>query len=218
MPLVQHIHEVLHERDVLGWGFPVAPGAGRGPGRRHRAGARDQASPCRPAHQSLYLPRRGDVYPALGCAGGRSIWATTPASRRRSFPASDSSGQVPSCTIGATWSPASLRPPRCSWWPRLAWRSAAGFISPRFSALALILVCLFLLGNAEQRLNLKLAVHSYEVTGRNADDIKAEVNARAGVYPRHDGERPRCRNPAACASAVRSGRNAQGAAAGAARP
>ena len=42
---------------------------------------------------------------------------------------------------------------------------------------ALILVCLFLLGNAEQRLNLKLAVHTYEVTGRSADDIKAEVNA-----------------------------------------
>jgi putative Mg2+ transporter-C (MgtC) family protein len=41
---------------------------------------------------------------------------------------------------------------------------------------ALILVCLFLLGNAEQRLNLKLAVHSYEVTGSSADYIKAEVN------------------------------------------
>jgi putative Mg2+ transporter-C (MgtC) family protein len=41
---------------------------------------------------------------------------------------------------------------------------------------ALILLCLFLLGNAEQRLNIKLAVHTYEVTGRNADDIKAEVN------------------------------------------
>jgi len=40
----------------------------------------------------------------------------------------------------------------------------------------LILVCLFLLGNAEQKLNLKLAVHSYEVTGRSADDIMAEVN------------------------------------------
>src|ERR1700687_567215 len=41
---------------------------------------------------------------------------------------------------------------------------------------ALILFCLFLLGNAERRLNLKLTVHSYEVTGRNADNIKAEVN------------------------------------------
>jgi putative Mg2+ transporter-C (MgtC) family protein len=41
---------------------------------------------------------------------------------------------------------------------------------------ALILVCLFLLGNAEQRLNIKLTVHSYEVTGKSADDIKAEVN------------------------------------------
>jgi len=40
----------------------------------------------------------------------------------------------------------------------------------------LILFCLFLLGNAEQRLNLKLTVHSYEVTGASVDDIKAEVN------------------------------------------
>lgn len=41
---------------------------------------------------------------------------------------------------------------------------------------ALILVCLFLLGNAEDKLNLKLAVHAYEVTGSSVDDIKAEVN------------------------------------------
>jgi putative Mg2+ transporter-C (MgtC) family protein len=41
---------------------------------------------------------------------------------------------------------------------------------------ALILLCLFLLGNAERSLNLKLAVHSYEVTGSSEDDIKAEVN------------------------------------------
>jgi putative Mg2+ transporter-C (MgtC) family protein len=41
---------------------------------------------------------------------------------------------------------------------------------------ALILVCLFLLGNAEQKLNIKLAVHTYEVTGSSADGIKTEVN------------------------------------------
>ncbi len=41
---------------------------------------------------------------------------------------------------------------------------------------ALILLCLFLLGNAEQRLNLKLAVHSYEVTGASLDSVKEEVN------------------------------------------
>ena len=35
---------------------------------------------------------------------------------------------------------------------------------------ALILLCLFLLGNAERRLNIKLTVHSYEVTGSNADE------------------------------------------------
>jgi putative Mg2+ transporter-C (MgtC) family protein len=42
---------------------------------------------------------------------------------------------------------------------------------------ALILLCLFLLGNAEQRLNLKLAVHTYEVTGTSLDAIKDEVNS-----------------------------------------
>src|SRR6185312_5076422 len=42
---------------------------------------------------------------------------------------------------------------------------------------ALILVCLFLLGNAEQRLNLKLTMNCYEVTGGNADEMKAEINA-----------------------------------------
>ncbi len=41
----------------------------------------------------------------------------------------------------------------------------------------LILLCLFLLGNAEQKLNLKLAVQSYEVTGRSAEDIRSEVNS-----------------------------------------
>jgi putative Mg2+ transporter-C (MgtC) family protein len=40
----------------------------------------------------------------------------------------------------------------------------------------LILVCLFLLGNAERKLNIKPLVNSYEVTGGSVDDIKAEVN------------------------------------------
>ncbi len=52
-----------------------------------------------------------------------------------------------------------------------------GFYLTAIFGTGLILVCLFLLGNVEQKLNLKLALHSYEVTGRNADDIKAEVNA-----------------------------------------
>jgi putative Mg2+ transporter-C (MgtC) family protein len=43
-------------------------------------------------------------------------------------------------------------------------------------ATALILFCLFLLGNAEERFNLKLAVHAYEVSGSSADVINAEVN------------------------------------------
>ena len=41
---------------------------------------------------------------------------------------------------------------------------------------ALVLLCLFLLGNAEQRLNLKLTVHGYEVTGASLDAVKEEVN------------------------------------------
>jgi hypothetical protein len=40
----------------------------------------------------------------------------------------------------------------------------------------LILFCLYLLGRAEEALNLKLAVHSYEVTGGSSDEIIHEVN------------------------------------------
>jgi len=43
-------------------------------------------------------------------------------------------------------------------------------------ATGLILLCLFFLGWAEDRLSLKLAVHSYEVTGPAAEEITAEVN------------------------------------------
>src|ERR1700730_9219629 len=43
-------------------------------------------------------------------------------------------------------------------------------------ATALILLCLFLLGRAEQRFNFKLLVNTYEVTGSSADIIKTEVN------------------------------------------
>ena len=41
---------------------------------------------------------------------------------------------------------------------------------------ALILLCLFLLGRAEERFGLKTTVHSYEVAGPNADELSAEVN------------------------------------------
>jgi len=40
----------------------------------------------------------------------------------------------------------------------------------------LILICLFLLGRAEESFSLKLAVHTYEVTGANQQQISAEVN------------------------------------------
>jgi putative Mg2+ transporter-C (MgtC) family protein len=41
---------------------------------------------------------------------------------------------------------------------------------------ALILICLYLLGRAEQRFGLKAAVYVYEVAGRNADEITLEIN------------------------------------------
>lgn len=44
-----------------------------------------------------------------------------------------------------------------------------------FSTL-LILICLFLLGRAEQWLNLKLLVHTYEVVGPSTDAVTEEVN------------------------------------------
>jgi putative Mg2+ transporter-C (MgtC) family protein len=43
-------------------------------------------------------------------------------------------------------------------------------------ATALILLCLFLLGRAEERFGLKTAVCSYEVAGRSADEITPEIN------------------------------------------
>ncbi|MGA8488998.1 MAG: MgtC/SapB family protein [Terriglobales bacterium] len=43
-------------------------------------------------------------------------------------------------------------------------------------ATGLILLCLFLLGRAEERFGLKAAVYGYEVAGRNADEITLEVN------------------------------------------
>jgi putative Mg2+ transporter-C (MgtC) family protein len=43
-------------------------------------------------------------------------------------------------------------------------------------ATGLILICLFLLGRAEERFGLKTAVQSYEVAGRSADEITHEIN------------------------------------------
>ena len=43
-------------------------------------------------------------------------------------------------------------------------------------ATGVIVIALFLLGQAEQVLNLKLLINTYEVTGGNADEITAEVN------------------------------------------
>ncbi|MGH9504910.1 MAG: MgtC/SapB family protein [Terriglobales bacterium] len=43
-------------------------------------------------------------------------------------------------------------------------------------ATILILVCLFLLGRAEQIFNLKVTVYGFEVTGSKADEVNAEVN------------------------------------------
>lgn len=43
-------------------------------------------------------------------------------------------------------------------------------------ATGLILLCLFLLGRAEERFGLKTTVCSYEVAGGNADEITSEIN------------------------------------------
>jgi putative Mg2+ transporter-C (MgtC) family protein len=43
-------------------------------------------------------------------------------------------------------------------------------------ATGVIVIALFLLGKTEQTLNLKLLLNTYEVTGKNADGITAEVN------------------------------------------
>ena len=43
-------------------------------------------------------------------------------------------------------------------------------------ATGLILLCLFLLGRAEERFGLKTAVCGYEVAGRSADEITSEIN------------------------------------------
>jgi putative Mg2+ transporter-C (MgtC) family protein len=43
-------------------------------------------------------------------------------------------------------------------------------------ATGLILFSLFLLGNAERQFSIKLQVHSYEVTGQSAEEMKIEIN------------------------------------------
>ena len=43
-------------------------------------------------------------------------------------------------------------------------------------ATALILLCLYLLGIAEQKFSLKMGFNTYEVVGRDAADVTAEVN------------------------------------------
>jgi len=49
------------------------------------------------------------------------------------------------------------------------------YLTATFST-GIILICLFLLGNLEDRFSLKLAVHTYEVTGAGAEEISIEVN------------------------------------------
>src|SRR5689334_21243435 len=43
-------------------------------------------------------------------------------------------------------------------------------------ATVVIVVCLFLLGRAEERFGLKAAIQGYEVAGRSPDEVTAEVN------------------------------------------
>jgi len=51
-----------------------------------------------------------------------------------------------------------------------------GFYLTATFATGLILICLFLLGRAEEQFSLKLAVHTYEVAGPSAEEISVEVN------------------------------------------
>jgi putative Mg2+ transporter-C (MgtC) family protein len=51
-----------------------------------------------------------------------------------------------------------------------------GLYLTAFFATVLILICLFLLGKAERRFNIKLLVNTYEVTGSSPEVINAEVN------------------------------------------
>jgi len=51
-----------------------------------------------------------------------------------------------------------------------------GFFLTAILSTGLILICLFLLGSAEDRFSLKLAVHTYEVAGVSAEEISVEVN------------------------------------------
>jgi putative Mg2+ transporter-C (MgtC) family protein len=51
-----------------------------------------------------------------------------------------------------------------------------GFYLTATFATGLILICLFLLGSAEDRFSLKLAVHTYEVAGTSAEEVSTEVN------------------------------------------
>jgi putative Mg2+ transporter-C (MgtC) family protein len=52
----------------------------------------------------------------------------------------------------------------------------AGLYLTSIFATGLILLCLFLLGRAEERFGLKTALFSYEVAGRGADEVTLEIN------------------------------------------
>jgi putative Mg2+ transporter-C (MgtC) family protein len=58
-----------------------------------------------------------------------------------------------------------------------------GFYLAATFATGLILICLYLLGLAEDKFSLKLAVHTYEVAGKSAEELSAEVNrALEGIH------------------------------------
>ena len=176
MPLVQHIHEVLHERDVFGWDFllrlmlAALLGGAIGLEReiKHRpAGLRTNLFICLGAamftllSDALAVEHLGDhtriaaqIIPGIGFIGAGSILHNR-------------GNLVTGITSAATLFVVAS----------VGMAVGGGLYLTAIFGTALILLCLFLLGNAEQKLNLKLAVHSYEVTGRSADDIKAEVNA-----------------------------------------
>jgi putative Mg2+ transporter-C (MgtC) family protein len=175
MPIVQHIHDVLLSEIVAPWTVAMrvadlrAIAYAAAPEREWRLLRRlvrtnllsVSAPRCLPCSDALAVRYLGDhtriaaqIIPGIGFIGAGSILHNR---------GSLVTGITSAATLFVVAS--------------IGMAVGGGLYLTAIFGTGLILICLFLLGNAEQKLNLKLALHSSEVTGRNADDIKAEVNA-----------------------------------------
>ncbi len=116
----------------------------------------------------------------------RAHAVTIRVSPRRSFQESVLSAQVPSScsrqTDHRTHHGGDYLRCRFGWYGGW-WRA---IFTRQFLQPGLILLCLLLLGRAEERIGLKAAVHIYEVAGQNADrDHDYEINRLLECSPRH---------------------------------